>query len=202
MANSYLHRMQKIVAITATMGLLLLSNTVAAGFADEYQAKHPRRVKTTISQDTKGQLIGKAKFKLFDRSVNGFRVKLEFDCNTKGPDLILLSCSTFGGHDTPAITELSCGDGENKHNLHWFTGAFFPIRHHSFGSFAIANINPKEFDNAIVLSANNYVIMNNSHKHWQEFQQALTDAGKLYEERREIWKKLNDRINNPKKGKS
>ena len=54
----------------------------------------------------------------------------------------------------------------------------------------------KEFDNAIVLSANNHVIMNNSHKHWQEFQQALADAGKLYEERREIWKKLNEKIYN------
>ncbi len=195
MDNSYLHRMQKIVAMAATLCFLLLSNTVAAGFADEYQAKHPRRVKTTISQDTKGQYIGKAKYKLFDHNVGGYHVKLEFDCNTKGPDLILLTCSTSGGSDTPAIRELSCGDGKNKHKLHWFTGAYFPIRHRSFGSFAIAHINPKEFDNAIVLSANNHVIMNNSHKHWQEFQQALADAEKLFEERREIWKKLNEKIN-------
>jgi hypothetical protein len=43
--------------LVSILGLLLVSNSVAAGYADEYRAKHPRRVKTTISQNTKGQYV-------------------------------------------------------------------------------------------------------------------------------------------------
>ena len=50
MDNYSLHyRMQKMFLLVATLGLLLLSNTVAAEYVDEYVAKHPRRVKITIS---------------------------------------------------------------------------------------------------------------------------------------------------------
>ena len=49
------NRIQKMFALITILGLLFVSNTVAAGFADEYRAKHPRRVKTTIKQNTKGQ---------------------------------------------------------------------------------------------------------------------------------------------------
>ena len=126
-------------------------------------------------------------------------MKLDFQCDAKGPDLILLHCSTFGGRYTPAITELSCGDGENKHVLHKFVGLHFPIGRHSYGTFQIAHINPKEFANAIVVSANNTVIINNQHKLWPEFLQALENAGKLYEERREIWKRLNEIAKNTNK---
>ena len=166
---------------------------------DEYVAKHPRRVKITISQNAKGQYSGEALFKLFEHNVGGYRLKLDFQCDAKGPDLILLHCSTFGGRYTPAITELSCGDGEKKHVLHKFVGLHFPIDRHSYGTFQIAHINPKEFDNAIVVSANNTVVINNQHKLWPEFLQALEDAGKLYEERREIRKRLNEITKNTKK---
>ncbi len=193
MGNHSLHgRMQIIFLLVATLGLLLLSNTVAAGYADEYRAKHPRRVKTTISQNTKGQYEGSENYKLFDHNVGGYRLKLEFLCSAKGPDLILLHCSTYGGRYTPAITELSCGDGKNKHILHRFVGLHFPIGRHSYGTFQVANINPSELYDAIVVSANNVVIINNQHKRWPEFQQALRDAEKLYGERREIWKRLNE----------
>lgn len=57
----------------------------------------------------------------------------------------------------------------------------------------------KKFDNAIVVSANNIVIINNQHKRWTEFQQALKEVEKLYEERREIWKRLNEMANNVNK---
>ena len=68
-----------------------------------------------------------------------------------------------------------------------------------YRSTEIANINPKEFDNAIVVSANDTVVINNQHKLWPEFMQALADAGKLYEERREIWKRLNEIAKNTNK---
>ena len=200
MDNYSLHnRMQKMFLLVGMLGFLLLPNTAAAEFVDEYVAKHPRRVKITISQNAKGQYSGEALFKLFEHNVGGYRLRLDFQCDAKGPDLILLHCSTFGGRYTPAITELSCGDGENKHVLHKFVGLHFPIDRHSYGTFQIAHINPKEFDNAIVVSANNTVIINNQHKLWPEFLQALEDAGKLYEERREIWKRLNEITKNTKK---
>lgn len=200
MDNYSLHnRMQKMFLLVGMLGFLLLPNTAAAEFVDEYVAKHPRRVKITVSQNAKGQYSGEALFKLFEHNVGGYRLKLDFQCDAKGPDLILLHCSTFGGRYTPAITELSCGDGENKHVLHKFVGLHFPIGWHSYGTFQIAHINPKEFANAIVVSANNTVIINNQHKLWPEFLQALEDAGKLYEERREIWKRLNEIAKNTNK---
>lgn len=184
--------LKKIFLLVGMLGFLLLPNTVAAEYVDEYVAKHPRRVKITISQDTKGQYSGEVLFKLFEHDIDGYRLKLDFLCNAKGPDLILLHCSTYGGRFTPYFTELSCGDGQNKHVLHRLFGVRFPIDRHSYGSFQIAHINPKEFDNAIVISANNTVIINNQHKLWPEFLQALKDAGKLHEERQEIWKRLNE----------
>ena len=200
MDNYSLHnRIQKLFLLVGMLGFLLLPNTAAAEFLDEYVAKHPRRVKITVSQNAKGQYSGEALFKLFEHNVGEYRLKLDFQCDAKGPDLILLHCSTFGGRYTPAITELSCGDGENKHVLHKFVGLHFPIGRHSYGTFQIAHINPKEFANAIVVSANNTVIINNQHKLWPEFLQALEDAGKLYEERREIWKRLNEITKNTKK---
>ena len=200
MDNYSLHnRMQKMFLLVGMLGFLLLPNTAAAEFLDEYVAKHPRRVKITVSQNAKGQYSGEALFKLFEHNVGWYRLKLDFQCDAKGPDLILLHCSTFGGRYTPAITELSCGDGENKHVLHKFVGLHFPIGRHSYGTFQIAHINPKEFANAIVVSANNTVIINNQHKLWPEFLQALEDAGKLYEERREIWKRLNEIAKNNNK---
>ena len=195
------NRMQKILMLVTALGFLVLSNTVAAGYADEYRAKHPRRVKTTITQNTKGQYEGSEKYKLFDRTIDGYQLKLEFKCNSKGPDLLLLTCSTFGGRNTPAITELSCGDGKNKHVLHKFVGLHFPIRRHSVGTFLIAHVNPSELYDAIVVSANNVVVINNQHKRWPEFQQALRDAEKLYNERREIWKRLNEMADNASKKK-
>ena len=128
-------------------------------------------------------------------------MKLEFLCEAKGPDLVLLNCSTFGGRYTPAITELSCGDGKNKHVLHKFVGLHFPIGRHGNGTFLIAHINPAELYDAIVVSANNVVVINNQHKLWPEFQQALRDAEKLYNERREIWKRLNEMADNASKKK-
>ena len=200
MDNYSLHnRIQKLFLLVGMLGFLLLPNTAAAEFVDEYVAKHPRKVKITVSQNAKGQYSGEALFKLFEHNVGEYRLKLDFQCDAKGPDLILLHCSTFGGRYTPAITELSCGDGENKHVLHKFVGLHFPIGRHSYGTFQIAHINPKEFANAIVVSANNTVIINNQHKLWPEFLQALEDAGKLYEERREIWKRLNEITKNTKK---
>lgn len=200
MDNYSLHnRIQKLFLLAGMLGFLLLPNTAAAEFVDDYVAKHPRRVKITISQNAKGQYSGEALFKLFEHDVGGYRLRLDFQCDAKGPDLILLHCSTFGGRYTPAITELSCGDGENKHVLHKFVGLHFPIGRHSYGTFQIAHINPKEFANAIVVSANNTVIINNQHKLWPEFLQALEDAWKLYEERREIWKRLNEITKNTKK---
>lgn len=200
MDNYSLHnRIQKLFLLVGMLGFLLLPNTAAAEFVDDYVAKHPRRVKITISQNAKGQYSGEALFKLFEHNVGGYRLRLDFQCDAKGPDLILLHCSTFGGSYTPAITELSCGDGENKHVLHKFVGLHFPIGRHSYGTFQIAHINPKEFANAIVVSANNTVIINNQHKLWPELLQALEDAGKLYEERREIWKRLNEITKNTKK---
>ena len=200
MDNYSLHnRIQKLFLLVGMLGFLLLPNTAAAEFVDDYVAKHPRRVKITISQNAKGQYSGEALFKLFEHNVGGYRLKLDFQCDAKGPDLILLHCSTFGGRYTPAITELSCGDGENKHVLHKFVGLHFPIGRHSYGTFQIAHINPKEFANAIVVSANNTVIINNQHKLWPELLQALEDARKLYEERREIWKRLNEITKNTKK---
>ena len=192
-------RLKKMFLLVGTLGFLLLPNTVAAEYVDEYVAKHPRRAKITISQNAKGQYSGKVLFKLFEHNVGGYHLKLDFLCDAKGPDLILLHCSTFGGRYTPAITELSCGDGENKHVLHKFVGLHFPIGRHSYGTFQIAHINPKEFDNAIVVSANNTVVINNQHKLWPEFLRALEDAGKLYEERLEIWKRLNEIAKNTKK---
>ena len=200
MDNYSLHnRIQKLFLLVGMLGFLLLPNTAAAEFVDDYVAKHPRRVKITIRQNAKGQYSGEALFKLFEHNVGGYRLRLDFQCDAKGPDLILLHCSTFGGSYTPAITELSCGDGENKHVLHKFVGLHFPIGRHSYGTFQIAHINPKEFANAIVVSANNTVIINNQHKLWPELLQALEDAGKLYEERREIWKRLNEITKNTKK---
>lgn len=200
MDNYSLHnRIQKLFLLVGMLGFLLLPNTAAAEFVDDYVAKHPRRVKITISQNAKGQYSGEALFKLFEHNVGGYRLRLDFQCDAKGPDLILLHCSTFGGSYTPAITELSCGDGENKHVLHKFVGLHFPIGRHSYGTFQIAHINPKEFANAIVVSANNTVIINNQHKLWPELLQALEDARKLYEERREIWKRLNEITKNTKK---
>ena len=89
------NRIQKMFALITILGLLFVSNTVAAGFADEYRAKHPRRVKTTIKQNTKGQYEGSEKYKLFEHNVSGYKLKLEFLCEAKGPDLVLLNCSTF-----------------------------------------------------------------------------------------------------------
>ena len=193
------HRLQKMFLLVSILGLLLVSNSVAAGYADEYRAKHPRRVKTTISQNTKGQYVASVYYKLFDHNIGGYRLKLDCQFDTKGPDLILLHCSTFGGRYIPAITELSYGDGKSKHVLHKFVGLRFPIDRHSYGTFQIAHIKPSELHDAIVVSANNVVIINNQHKRWPEFQQALKDAGKLYEERHEIWKSLNEMANNVSK---
>ena len=202
MDNYSLHNwIQKMFLLVGMLGFLLLPNTVAAEYVDEYVAKHPRRVKITISQNAKGQYSGEALFKLFEHNVGGYRLKLDFLCDAKGPDLILLHCSTFGGRYTPAITELSCGDGKNKHVLHKFVGLHFPIGRHGNGTFLIAHINPAELYDAIVVSANNVVVINNQHKLWPEFQQALRDAEKLYNERREIWKRLNEMADNTSKKK-
>ena len=124
MNNYSLHnRMQKMFLLVGMLGFLLLPNTAAAEFVDEYVAKHPRRVKITISQNAKGQYSGEALFKLFEHNVGGYRLKLDFLCDAKGPDLILLHCSTFGGRYTPAITELSCGDG--KRNMYFTSSSVF-----------------------------------------------------------------------------
>ena len=117
------HRLHKMFLLVSILGLLLVSNSVAAGYADEYRAKHPRRVKTTISQNTKGQYVASVYYKLFDHNIGGYRLKLDCQFDTKGPDLILLHCTTFGGRYIPAITELSYGNCKHLFQIafHVFT---------------------------------------------------------------------------------
>ena len=91
--------------------------------------------------------------------------------------------------------------GTEKANMYFTSLSVFAslLIGNSYGTFQIAHIKPSELHDAIVVSANNVVIINNQHKRWPEFQQALKDAEKLYEERYEIWKRLNEMANNASK---
>ena len=119
------HRLHKMFLLVSILGLLLVSNSVAAGYADEYRAKHPRRVKTTISQNTKGQYVASVYYKLFDHNIGGYRLKLDCQFDTKGPDLILLHCSTFGGRGVtyPPFRNYHMGTG--KANMYFTSSSVF-----------------------------------------------------------------------------
>ena len=177
--------MKKIIAFILTIALFLISNTAFAKFTDEYKAQYPNRVKTTTEQLPSGQWYSKTEYKLFDRGVEHGRLKLILQLNDKGPDLCFLSFRTLGNSSPKTINSLSWGDGEKAHDIKMFFSYLTGAGHHcdrSYAALGMAHINPTELKQAIVISANDEVVLNRSHKRWKEWQEALDAAEKILEE--------------------
>ena len=175
--------MNKVVATTLLAVLLVLCNVADAGFIEDYKAQHPRRVKTTTEQMNSGQYYTKTEFKLFDRNLEAGRLKLSVSLNTKGPDLCFLVFATPGSSSTYVPSTLSWGDGEKAHDIKLFFRYLTRTGHRRYAGLAMAHIRPDELKDAIVISADNDVIMNQTHKRWNEWKEALDTADKLMKDR-------------------
>jgi len=179
--------MKKIFAFVLTVALLFTNNTAFAKFTDEYKAQHPNRVKTTTEQLPSGQWYTKTEYKLFDRGVEHGRLKLILQLNEKGPDLCFLSFRSLGNSSPKTINSLSWGDGKKAHDIKMFFSYLTGGGHRwdrSYASLGMAHINPSELKQAIVISANDEVVLNQFHKRWKEWQEALDAAEKIFEEKR------------------
>lgn len=177
--------MKKLFVFILTIALLIASSTALANFADEYKAQHPKRVKTTTEQLPSGQWYTKTEYKLFDRGVAHGRLKLTLQLNDKGPDLCFFSFHSLGNSSPKTINRLSWGDGEKAHEIKMFFSYLTGSGHRgdrSYAALGMAHINPTELKKAIVISANDEVVLNQSHKCWTEWQQALDAAEKILEE--------------------
>ena len=177
--------MKKIFAFVLTIALVIASNTAFAKFTDEYKAQYPNRVKTTTEQLSSGQWYTKTEYKLFDRGVEHGRLKLILQLNDKGPDLCFLSFRSLGNSSPKTINSLSWGGGEKAHDIKMFFSYLTGAGHHcdrSYAALGMAHINPTELKQAIVISANDEVVLNQSHKRWKEWQEALDAAEKILEE--------------------
>lgn len=171
--------MKKIIAIVALLVSLLLSNVAAAKFSDEYKAKYPRRVKTTTTQMTNGQMHTSTEYKLFKRNLPTGRIKLDVTLSDKGPDLCFLTVSTYGDSELNPIRELTWGDGKEAHKIQLFYSDFVRGGFRRYAELAIATVSPAELKKAIVISLNRKAVINESSKYWKEWQEALDTADRL-----------------------
>ena len=171
--------MKKIIAIVALLISLLLSNVAAAKFSDEYKAKYPRRVKTTTTQMTNGQMHTSTEYKLFKRNLPTGRIKLDVTLSEKGPDICFLTVSTYGDSELNPIRELTWGDGQEAHKIKLFYSDFVRSGFRRYAELAIATVSPAELKKAIVISLDRKAVINESSKYWKEWQEALDTADKL-----------------------
>ena len=171
--------MKKIIAIVTLLVSLLLSNVAAAKFSDEYKAKYPRRVKTTTTQMTNGQMHTSTEYKLFKRNLPTGRIKLDVTLSDKGPDLCFLTVSTYGDSELNPIRELTWGDGQEAHKIQLFYSDFVRGGFRRYAELAIATVSPAELKKAIVISLDRKAVINESSKYWKEWQEALDTADRL-----------------------
>lgn len=171
--------MKKIIAIVTLLVSLLLSNVAAAKFSDEYKAKYPRRVKTTTTQMTNGQMHTSTEYKLFKRNLPTGRIKLDVTLSEKGPDICFLTVSTYGDSELNPIRELTWGDGQEAHKIKLFYSDFVRSGFRRYAELAIATVSPAELKKAIVISLDRKAVINESSKYWKEWQEALDTADRL-----------------------
>ena len=171
--------MKKIIAIVTLLVSLLLSNVAAAKFSDEYKAKYPRRVKTSTTQMTNGQMHTSTEYKLFKRNLPTGRIKLDVTLSDKGPDICFLTVSTYGDSELNPIRELTWGDGQEAHKIKLFYSDFVRGGFRRYAELAIATVSPAELKKAIVISLDRKAVINESSKYWKEWQEALDTADKL-----------------------
>lgn len=171
--------MKKIIAIVTLLVSLLLSNVAAAKFSDEYKAKYPRRVKTSTTQMTNGQMHTSTEYKLFKRNLPTGRIKLDVTLSDKGPDICFLTVSTYGDSELNPIRELTWGDGQEAHKIKLFYSDFVRSGFRRYAELAIATVSPAELKKAIVISLDRKAVINESSKYWKEWQEALDTADRL-----------------------
>ena len=178
--------MKKLFTIITLMVALLASNIADAKFSDEYKEKYPKRVKTSTYQRKNGTFSTSTDFYVFKRKSDGLALTV---CDLDGIKVCFLNYS-YNGDEWRFYDGLSWGDGKDAHDIRLLTKPRFDTYRHGHGAIEIltAGINPKDLKNAIVIHAHserhgNEVIMNEKHKRWKEWQEALDTAIKLMDER-------------------
>ncbi len=168
--------MKKLFTIVTLLATLLATNIADAKFSDEYKAKYPRRVKTTTTQLPSGRFSTSTDYFLFKANPTGLSLRVsEID----GIKVCFINY-VYKGRYWNFYYKISWGDGNASYDnttlmkyRDTFRGGVIEI--------ITTAVNPEELKNAIVFHAHseNYapeVILNESHKRWKEWQEAVEAA--------------------------
>ena len=171
--------MKKILAIALLISSLFCS-VASASYADEYKAKYPKKVKTWTEQLSSGKLSTITDYFVFKSKGNGVSLRV---ADLNGIKVCYISYG-YSGERWRFYDGISWGDGKEAHELTLMTKPRHDVMGHRAVEVITAAVNPEKLKNAIVIHAHselngNEVAMNESHKRWKEWKEAVDAAAKL-----------------------
>ena len=180
--------MKKLFAIVTLLATLMTANMADAKFSDEYRAKYPKRVKVTTQLKANGKTIKNVEYKLFKRRIGTGHLQLNVNVSD---DIVKLCTITFWRFDTypKDYNKLRWGDGKETHD--WEKQIISYNDHGKYVEYQNVLIahtfNFECLEKAVVFSAHHFyqddIIIDKSHKYWNEWMEALNAASKIMSER-------------------
>ena len=180
--------MKKLFTIITLMVAIMVSNIADAKFSDEYRAKYPKRVKVTTQLNANGKTIKKVEYKLFNRRIGTGHLQLSVNVSD---DIVKLCTITFWRFDTypKEYNKICWGDGKEAHDWETQIISYDDFgKHVGYQNVLIAHtFNFECLEKAVVFSAHHFyqddIIIDKSHKYWDEWIEALKAASKIMSER-------------------
>lgn len=179
--------MKKFLA-TAVLAASLVAMTVPgiaeAGYCDEYKAKYPKNVQTKTSQLKSGKMSTTTDYNVYKSKMGGLSLKV---ADLDGIKVAFLSFS-YSGDSWRFYDGLSWGDGQESHDIPL---GMRPTRQAFRGGVAevlVVGINPVDLQKAVVIHAHSErngdeVVMNEQHKRWAEWREAVDAAVKIMQDK-------------------
>ena len=182
--------MNKLFAMITLVATLMAANIADAKFSDEYRAKYPRRVKVVTDTLSSGQKSVRTTYTLFKSSVNNRPFKMVLtDCNG-----FLKFCHLIYGvtNNSPAgFTTISWGDGTSVFYLKPVMAYTERRGRGEYFHYVSAKADRHDLDSmerAVILNVHGggsiaTPILDQSHKKWKDWLEAIDAAEKIMNER-------------------
>ncbi|MBQ9698244.1 MAG: hypothetical protein IJV46_06875 [Acidaminococcaceae bacterium] len=177
--------MKKVIAIAAILSTMLLANTAAAKYSDEYKAQYPKNVAVKTSQTKSGKMSTHIQYQVFKSpKLGGLSLTIH---DIDGIKTCMMAFS-YSGDRWHFYDKFSWGDGKEAHEEQLFLPPTRLARGGRVTEMIMTLANPAELKTAIVIHAHSErngdeLIMNETNKRWPEWKAALDAAEKLMNEK-------------------